>query len=372
MSVTVSQVRAPASSTGRTPGRAVLGVFALMAALLTVVVTIGQSIQGPSLGYLDGPTWLDGWSEGTPAGTTTSPISGYFYTPGQQSSIAFFPSYPLAVRALGDVIGGDFQIAGSALRRAVRGGLRGACSRSGSGAGCRAPARSPPSPSCCSTPTRFFLYGAMYSDSLLHAHRPGRLRPARAAVLLAGRRGRRAGHGRSPGRSRGRRRAGGPHAGDAGRGHSDPLHSGTGLADPAAGAPAGSTTAASSPSSDIANHASPTLAPAAPAAAGRRSTRRQWMHRRPPRHRQAPAGRAGAMCSPRSERSAGARPACWCPVLASPPGASTCGVRFGDPVAFATVQEAPGWYQGSGPHTWFKVGLRRHRCCSVPTMSRSG
>jgi hypothetical protein len=33
------------------------------------------------------------------------------------------------------------------------------------------------------------------------------------------------------------------------------------------------------------------------------------------------------------------------------------GVRFGDPVAFATVQAAPGWEQGSGPHTWFKVAF---------------
>jgi hypothetical protein len=29
--------------------------------------------------------------------------------------------------------------------------------------------------------------------------------------------------------------------------------------------------------------------------------------------------------------------------------------RFGDPVAFLTVQEAPGWSQPAGPHTWFKV-----------------
>jgi hypothetical protein len=31
------------------------------------------------------------------------------------------------------------------------------------------------------------------------------------------------------------------------------------------------------------------------------------------------------------------------------------GVRFGDPLAFATVQGAPGWDQGGGPRTWFKV-----------------
>jgi hypothetical protein len=33
------------------------------------------------------------------------------------------------------------------------------------------------------------------------------------------------------------------------------------------------------------------------------------------------------------------------------------GIRFGDPLAFATVQGAPGWNQGAGPHTWFKVGF---------------
>jgi hypothetical protein len=32
-------------------------------------------------------------------------------------------------------------------------------------------------------------------------------------------------------------------------------------------------------------------------------------------------------------------------------------VRFGDPFAFATVQGAPGWDQGAGPRTWFKVAF---------------
>ena len=30
-------------------------------------------------------------------------------------------------------------------------------------------------------------------------------------------------------------------------------------------------------------------------------------------------------------------------------------VRFGHPLAFEEVQQAPGWDQGGGPHTWFKV-----------------
>jgi len=31
------------------------------------------------------------------------------------------------------------------------------------------------------------------------------------------------------------------------------------------------------------------------------------------------------------------------------------GSSFGNPIAFQSVQQAPGWDQGSGPHTWFKV-----------------
>ncbi len=30
-------------------------------------------------------------------------------------------------------------------------------------------------------------------------------------------------------------------------------------------------------------------------------------------------------------------------------------VRWDDPIAFVTVHEAPGWNQGSGPYTWFKI-----------------
>jgi hypothetical protein len=31
------------------------------------------------------------------------------------------------------------------------------------------------------------------------------------------------------------------------------------------------------------------------------------------------------------------------------------GIRFGHPLAFDEVQSAPGWDQGSGPRTWFKI-----------------
>ncbi len=36
---------------------------------------------------------------------------GYFYVPGSQSSVAFFPAYPLVLRAVGVVVG-DLVVAG--------------------------------------------------------------------------------------------------------------------------------------------------------------------------------------------------------------------------------------------------------------------
>ena len=38
----------------------------------------------------------------------------------------------------------------------------------------------------------------------------------------------------------------------------------------------------------------------------------------------------------------------WCAYLA---------VRFGDPLAFAAAQAAPGWEQSAGPRTWFKIAF---------------
>ena len=165
MRAAVPDVRSAASTSGRAPLWWVLGAFAVIALILTGVVTIGSHISGPSLPYLDGPSWLDGWSEGDSGWYYGIATYGYFYNPGQQSSIAFFPSYPLTVRGLGDLIGGDYQIAGSLLgvlfgaaaavlfaqwvwRRLPRGGAVTAIAI------------------LLLYPYAFFLYGAMYSDSM--------------------------------------------------------------------------------------------------------------------------------------------------------------------------------------------------------------
>jgi Gpi18-like mannosyltransferase len=84
--------------------------FVAIAALLTLVVwqsnvhgrTGGDSEFRPAVvgdGVLGGWLWFDA--------TWYVDIAdhGYFYTPGQQSSVAFFPAYPLVVRATSTVTG---------------------------------------------------------------------------------------------------------------------------------------------------------------------------------------------------------------------------------------------------------------------------
>jgi hypothetical protein len=44
-------------------------------------------------------------------------------------------------------------------------------------------------------------------------------------------------------------------------------------------------------------------------------------------------------------------------------------VRFGNPLAFASVQAAPGWDQAPGPRTWFKVELFNRLLNEDPSFS---
>ena len=291
MGAIAPDVRAPAAVSGRVPVLAVLGVFLGITAILTVIVTIGVRIAGPSMPYLDGPAWLDGWSEGDSGWYYGIATAGYFYHPGQQSSIAFFPSYPLAVRAIGDVIGGDYQIAGSLLgvlsgagaavlfagwvwRRLPRGGAITAIAV------------------LLLYPYAFFLYGAMYSDSLFVLTAIGSfVLLERRYYWLAGLVGALA----------------------------------------TAGRPVGVAVAVGLlvRMLEMRAEAQSTAVP------GARPGWRDLL-------RAIPAVRwreAGVLIS-------GLGLAAWCVYL---------WVQFGDPFAFATVQEAPGWYQRGGPHTWFKI-----------------
>jgi len=312
-------VRAPAAvAAGRPPIRAVLAVFLGIAAVLTLVVTLATStmVRPPGYGYLDGPAWLDGWFSNDSGWYFAIAKSGYYYIPGVQSPIAFFPTYPMTVRGVGALLGDD-QLAGSLIAVVC-------------GAACavlftRWVWRRLPRAGALTAiavlllyPYAFYLYGAMYGESLFLLTAIGSfMLLERRHYWLAGLVGALATAGRPVGiavavglvvrmlEMLAERKALAP-AQQA----------------PAQQAPVGQAPVAQLEDSDE-------------SAAPRHPRWRELV-------RAVPAVRwreAGVLIS-------GLGLAAWCIYL---------WVQFGDPLAFVAVQAAPGWNQGSGPHTWFKV-----------------
>lgn len=104
----------------------VAGAYAAMLALLTAIAAWGQSLV-PTIAVgnrstinTDDPFWVDPWVRWDSNWYGGIAENGYAYTPGQQSGIAFFPSYPMAIRGLTEVTG-DHQVSGVliTLRSAV-------------------------------------------------------------------------------------------------------------------------------------------------------------------------------------------------------------------------------------------------------------
>lgn len=163
---TLVRPTSPAVESSRYPWPAVLGSFAVLAVLLTAVVAVNDRYR-PDTGWssvLHGPSWLDGWFQYDAGWYYHIATQGYFYNPGQQSSIAFFPTYPVGVRGLGALLG-DHQVAGSLL--AV---LAGAASVLLFGRWVWSRLPRPAALTALAVlmlyPYAFFLYGAMYADSL--------------------------------------------------------------------------------------------------------------------------------------------------------------------------------------------------------------
>jgi hypothetical protein len=107
-----NSLTAVASRSARTPLLAV-AAFLLLTAPLTLVVGLSapHRFSARALTYLTGPAWLDGWIEYDSGWYYRIVTDGYFFIPGQQSSIAFFPSYPVVVRGVAALLG-DVQVAG--------------------------------------------------------------------------------------------------------------------------------------------------------------------------------------------------------------------------------------------------------------------
>lgn len=298
---TVVAPGATARSDQAYPWAAVLGVFAVMSATLTGVVAWSERHR--PLGdesILQGPSWLDGWFQYDAGWYHHIATAGYQYVPGQQSSIAFFPVFPMGVRALANLTG-DVQVAGSLL--AVLAGLA-AVLLFGRWAWERLPR--PAALTALAVlmlyPYALFLYGAMYADSLF-------LLCAVGSFMLLEKR----------------------------------WYWAAGLvgALATAGRPVGVAVAVGLVvrtlellAQDRAARAAGDVAGEAAGSAPRQGWRDLVRAVRDVRWRH-----AGVLLS-------GAGLGAWCLFL---------WLEFGNPLAFVEVESAPGWNQGVGPKTWFKI-----------------
>ena len=155
-----------AAQTSRPPIAAVLGLYAVITVVLTGVATVAAryATTKPNFPTLTGPAWLDAWYAFDSDWYYQIATNGYSFVPGQQSSVAFFPTYPMTVRAVGWVLG-DYQVAGQLI--SVLAGVAAVVLFT------RWVWQRLPRPSALTAigalmlyPFAFFLYGPMYGDSL--------------------------------------------------------------------------------------------------------------------------------------------------------------------------------------------------------------
>lgn len=273
-----------------------LAAYAAVVLLCTAVAMRGAG-SNPARLHTDDRGWIDAWLIGDAGWYQSIATGGYFYHPGQQSSIAFFPTYPMAVRGLGRLFGGDFHLAGWLVSL-----LAGAAAVTAFTVWVwpRLPRRAALTSMALLLlyPYSFFLYGALYSDSLF-------LLLAIAAFLVV-----------------------------------ETRHYWTaGLigALATAGRPVGVAVAAGLVVRTLEQLAERRRA------AGPASDPGRWpIH---PRLRELFGALRDVRWREIGVLVAGLGLVAWTLYLWT---------SFGDPLAFATVQAAPGWNQGGGPRTWFK------------------
>ncbi|MEA2844281.1 MAG: hypothetical protein QOJ69_1952 [Actinomycetota bacterium] len=84
------------------------GLFAVAAVSVAVLPWSGQPHVVPAF---TGPGWLGGWAQWDSGWYVRIATDGYSYVPGQQSTVVFFPAYPLLMRLTGGLVG-DTYLAG--------------------------------------------------------------------------------------------------------------------------------------------------------------------------------------------------------------------------------------------------------------------
>lgn len=319
MSISTRRRATPADAEPHGPGRReagpwfAVGAFAGIAAVLFLVVWQTNVRLGPGPEAGDGASpfaavddTIEAWLQYDAGWYVDIADHGYFYSPGQQSSVAFFPAFPLAVRAVSNVVG-DTPLA--AILTTLTCGLAAAalfgrwCADRLSAAGTRTAVLA-----LVAYPYAWFIYGSGYGDALFLAAAIG------AFVLLE--------------------RDHAVLAGVAGFVATATRPNGVAVL-------VGLVAVALERRGVLTRAGGPRGSNPAPGAAGAgrvrgalRTERDRWRLDRSRLVR----GDSGVL-------------------LAAGGLASYCAylwVRFGDPVAFVTVQSAPGWNQGEGPATWFK------------------
>ena len=149
-------------------GRRAVLTFLAIAGVLWVVSTVasiwlpdpGNQVIPPFLGW----RWLQGWAQWDSGWYFAIATGGYGYVPGRQSTIAFFPAYPLAMRAVAVVVGNAYVAgmvvtvaAGAAAVRLFFGWLSARLTPAGARAALAL---------MLLYPYAFFLYGAVYPTAL--------------------------------------------------------------------------------------------------------------------------------------------------------------------------------------------------------------
>src|SRR5215218_8167016 len=77
------------------------GVAAFLFLAMGAVAPHLPEAAGPKLAPpFTGPSWLAGWAQWDSGWYHEIAANGYSYVVGQQSTVAFFPAYPLVVRAV--------------------------------------------------------------------------------------------------------------------------------------------------------------------------------------------------------------------------------------------------------------------------------
>ena len=113
---------APLAVTGTVSGTRVPAIWRSVAAFLAVAAVLYlvmgavaphlPEASGPRLAPpFTGPSWLEGWAQWDSGWYERIASEGYSFTAGRQSSVAFFPAYPLAMLAAEWIVG-DMYVAG--------------------------------------------------------------------------------------------------------------------------------------------------------------------------------------------------------------------------------------------------------------------